>query len=181
MEPDLDIVNIVGSGEIDAEIDLSVLIDDLPLDGSYIKGSGLYFEFCDDGPTIVVVRTGKYIISGAKSKDDLDDTRSKVLHLFAELGVTEGDNDLSFSVKNMVFTHDSGSDVNLPALAVHAGLEKVEYEPEQFPGLIFRPQSPNSVALIFATGKIVITGVTNRLAAEDTIESVLDLLGEVRE
>jgi len=176
MHNNLKIVNIVGSGELDVEIDLAILADDLPLEIVYIKGPGLYFKFEEESPTVVVARTGKYIISGATSKEELQRTRSEVLGLFKKMSITSEQEDLYFSIKNMVYTYEFEKDVNLSALAIHAGLENVEYEPEQFPGLIFRPPSVDSVALIFATGKIVITGVTSELLAADTVESVRTLL-----
>jgi transcription initiation factor TFIID TATA-box-binding protein len=176
MNNKLEVVNIVGSGGLDVEIDLCGLADDLPLEIVYIKGPGLYFKFKDEGPTVVVARTGKYIISGATSKKELQNTRSNVLDLLEEMDVTSSQEDLHFSIKNMVFTYDLENSIDLSALAIHAGLENVEYEPEQFPGLIFRPPSIDSVALVFATGKVVITGVTNESLAADTIESVITLL-----
>jgi transcription initiation factor TFIID TATA-box-binding protein len=36
------------------------------------------------------------------------------------------------------------------------------YEPELFPGLIYRMHEPKIVLLIFASGKIVLTGAKNR-------------------
>jgi transcription initiation factor TFIID TATA-box-binding protein len=60
--------------------------------------------------------------------------------------------------------------LNLDALAIGIGLEKTEYEPEQFPGLIYRYN--RSTILIFATGKIVITGLT----LEETAISEFDEL-----
>lgn len=180
MTYDLTIVNIVGSGRVDTEIDLAALADDLSFGTVYIKGPGLYFKFHDDEPTVIVARSGKYIISGAKSTGKLEDTRTKVLDLFVNMGVIDDRDDLSFSVKNILFTYDIDDDVNLSSLAIYAGLENTEYEPEQFPGLIYRPPSINSVALVFTTGKTVITGVTSRSAAEETIEAVLGLIEGIK-
>jgi transcription initiation factor TFIID TATA-box-binding protein len=39
--------------------------------------------------------------------------------------------------------------------------ENVEYEPEMFPGLVFRIQDPKIVVLLFATGNIILTGGKN--------------------
>jgi transcription initiation factor TFIID TATA-box-binding protein len=43
-------------------------------------------------------------------------------------------------VTNIVVTTELESTILLEALAVELGLESVEYEPEQFPGLIYRGQ-----------------------------------------
>jgi transcription initiation factor TFIID TATA-box-binding protein len=53
---------------------------------------------------------------------------------------------------------DLGEALNLEAIAIGLGLEAVEYEPEQFPGLVYRLDDPDVVALLFGTGKMVITG-----------------------
>ena len=50
------------------------------------------------------------------------------------------------------------TDLNLNAVALGLGLENIEYEPEQFPGLVYRIKQPKIVVLIFCSGKLVITG-----------------------
>ncbi|NYT01111.1 MAG: TATA-box-binding protein, partial [Methanocellales archaeon] len=53
---------------------------------------------------------------------------------------------------------DLGSELNLNAIAIGLGLENIEYEPEQFPGLVYRIKEPKVVVLLFGSGKLVITG-----------------------
>lgn len=166
MKSEIKIVNIVASGQMDCEIDLKAVYNDLNLDTKYIKGPGLYFKFTDNSPTIVISRTGKYIISGAKSEQEARTTREDVLDLFEQMGILKNSEDRLFSIKNIVFTSDLGFDVDLSAAAIHLGLEEIEYEPEQFPGLIYRPEDVNAVALIFGTGKVVITGVREKSVAK---------------
>jgi transcription initiation factor TFIID TATA-box-binding protein len=55
-----------------------------------------------------------------------------------------------------VASADLKTDLNLNAVAL--GLENIEYEPEQFPGLIYRIKQPKVVVLIFSSGKLVIKG-----------------------
>jgi transcription initiation factor TFIID TATA-box-binding protein len=64
--------------------------------------------------------------------------------------------------------------LNLNALAIGLGLEKTEYEPEQFPGLIYRPSGADSVVLLFASGRVVITGSPDREAVEQTFAALQD-------
>jgi transcription initiation factor TFIID TATA-box-binding protein len=61
-------------------------------------------------------------------------------------------------VQNIVASADLKSDLNLNAVALGLGLENIEYEPEQFPGLVYRIKVPKVVVLIFSSGKLVITG-----------------------
>ena len=73
----------------------------------------------------------------------------------------------------MVATADLGGELNLDEVAVAFGLENVEYEPEQFPGLVYRVKEPHVVMLLFGSGKIVCTGGKN---TEDVSKAVEDLL-----
>ncbi|MCJ7614580.1 TATA box-binding protein, partial [Candidatus Bathyarchaeota archaeon] len=57
-------------------------------------------------------------------------------------------------------------------------LEKTMYEPEQFPGLIYRMDDPKVVILIFASGKIVCTGATKE---EDVYKAVAKLHKQLKE
>ena len=172
----LELVNTVAGGKIDSEVDLQSLKEDLPFKTRYIKGPGLYFKFNEESPTIVLARSGKYFFTGSKSLQEVKNTRSTVLNLFSELGIIDTVEDDGFSVKNMVFTADLDHSMDLSNLSIVLGLESVEYEPEQFPGLIYRPDTHDCVLLIFTSGKVVITGSTNQDTAEMAFDQLLKVV-----
>ena len=62
------------------------------------------------------------------------------------------------TVQNIVASADLHTILNLNAIAIGLGLENIEYEPEQFPGLVYRIDVPKVVVLIFSSGKLVVTG-----------------------
>ena len=68
------------------------------------------------------------------------------------------DDDPEITVQNIVSTADLSATLNLNAIAIGFGLENIEYEPEQFPGLVYRMDDPDVVVLLFGSGKLVITG-----------------------
>jgi transcription initiation factor TFIID TATA-box-binding protein len=71
-------------------------------------------------------------------------------------------------------------DLNLIEVAVALGLENVEYEPEQFPGLVYRIKEPKVAMLLFGSGKIVCAGARNTddvLLAIDQLSKELSSLG----
>jgi transcription initiation factor TFIID TATA-box-binding protein len=77
-------------------------------------------------------------------------------------------------------THEySAVSINLNAIAIGLGLENVEYEPEQFPGLVYRLGEPNVVVLLFGSGKMVITGGKQpedvEAATEELVSQLTDL------
>ena len=52
------------------------------------------------------------------------------------------------------------------------------YEPEQFPGLIYRMQEPKVVVLLFPSGKLVCTGAKKEQDVYDAVEKLHTLLEE---
>ncbi|WP_247729567.1 TATA box-binding protein [Halovivax limisalsi] len=94
------------------------------------KYPGMYLRFGDDGPLITVYRTGKYIITGADSEEELYALRERFLTQIAYFGTIEKPEDEWFSVQNYVCTGDLGRAQNLTALAIGLVLERTEYEPE---------------------------------------------------
>jgi transcription initiation factor TFIID TATA-box-binding protein len=90
-------------------------------------------------------------------------------------------------VQNIVATSDLGCEINLNSIAVTLGLDRVEYEPEQFPGLVYRLDEPRVVLLLFGSGKMVCTGARRpsdiQLAVQKTRKELLGagLLDGVRD
>jgi len=140
----MDVVNVVGSGSLDVEIELSQLVDDLDssiADYDPDKYPGVYLRFSDDTPLITIYRTGKYIVTGAESREQAHRYRDRFLNLLTEMGVTSDTSNTSFTIQNYVFVADLEKSQNLEALAIGLGLEQTEYEPEQFPGQSTAPQT----------------------------------------
>jgi transcription initiation factor TFIID TATA-box-binding protein len=178
----VEIVNIVASGALSVELDLERLAGDI---GGPVarydpdKYPGMYLRFEEDAPLITVYRTGKFIITGADSEEESYSLRERLLNLFSDMDVIEEPEDEWFSIQNYVCTAELGQSLNLNALAIGLGLEKTEYEPEQFPGLIHRPEGADGVVLLFATGKVVITGCRTLEAAEDIFADLTETVSEL--
>ena len=80
----------------------------------------------------------------------------------------------TINIHNVVASCHAGNKIPLNKLAM--GLEKTEYEPEQFPGLVLRLENPKSVALIFNTGKIVLTGTKSPAESEVGVSNLVTLI-----
>jgi len=175
------VVNIVGSGSLNTELDLETLSEEIgPPQARYDpdKYPGIYLRFEKETPLITIYRTGKYIITGPTSEEEVFDLRERFLNFLSDMDVIENAADEWFSVQNYVCTEDLNQTLNLNALAIGLGLEQTEYEPEQFPGLIYRPEKHNGVVLLFATGRVVITGCQSVDAAEEIFTDLKDDLAE---
>ena len=160
----LEIVNVVGAGQLNTELDLENLANDI--DAYSVKYDpefypGMYVEISEDSPTITVYTNGKYHITGSKSTDELFETRDDFLLALDEHSINYSIDDDEFGIKNLVCTTEYESELNLHTLSVGLGLENVEYEPEIFPSITYRLPDSEAVILIFRTGKLVIQGVTS--------------------
>jgi len=101
-----------------------------------------------------VYRSGKYIIYGLRSLDDVSQSYQELLtHLSP---IVDPSRASPPEIQNLVGTEDFQMRVPLTQLAVALRMERVEYEPEQFPGLIYRGKE--GTALIFSSGKVILAG-----------------------
>jgi len=165
------VVNVVASGALDVELDLESVareLDDV-VDYDPEKYPGAYFRFGDDAPLITLYRTGKYIITGSSAEAEAGRFRDEFLTVLHRHGIVPAADDTWFTVQNYVCMADMERAVNLSALAIGLGLEVTEYEPEQFPGLVYRPNDHACVLLVFASGKVVITGAADVTTAGDAV------------
>ena len=168
--------NVVASGSLGVELDLEAVARELSevVDYDPEKYPGAYFRLDGSAPLITVYRTGKYIITGADSADEASATRSEFLRLLTEHSILPKAEDEWYKIQNYVCMEDIGQQLNLSALAIGLGLEFTEYEPEQFPGLIYRPANLDCVLLIFGSGKVIITGATGVESAEEAVTGLLE-------
>lgn len=80
------------------------------------------------------------------------------------------------TIQNIVASGDLHANIDLNLAAII--MESAMYEPEVFPGLIYRMQDPKTVFLIFSTGRIVCTGAKDKEIVRD---AVIKLNKEVRD
>ncbi|KAM7505614.1 hypothetical protein LguiB_004518 [Lonicera macranthoides] len=86
---------------------------------------------------------------------------------------------LDFKIQNIVGSCDVKFPIRLEGLAYSHGAFS-SYEPELFPGLIYRMKQPKIVLLIFVSGKIVLTGAKVRDETYTAFENIYPVLTEFR-
>ena len=75
-----------------------------------------------------------------------------------------------FRIENVVASTSLGHELDLKAIALALGGS--EYEPEQFPGLIYRIKEPKTAILLFRSGKVVCTGARKPADVEKAMEKI---------
>ena len=154
----IEIVNVVASTGIGIEINLKQVT--LALEGADYdpeRFPGLVYRTKDPKTAALIFRSGKIVCTGAKSIDDVYRGLENVFQSLRNIGIdVKGTPEIK--VQNIVASADLHSVLNLNAIALGLGMENVEYEPEQFPGLVYRLSEPKVVVLMFGSGKLVVTG-----------------------
>jgi len=175
----LAVENVVALTSIGQELDLETLADDLPTaDYAPDHFPGLVYRTESPQGTTLIFRSGKVVCTGAQSVIAVEDALEMFFQELRELGI-HVDDDPDITIENLVTSGDLDERLNLNAIAIGLGLANIEYEPEQFPGLVYRLDEPAVVVLLFGSGKLVITGartVEDAEAALDTVQSQLENL-----
>jgi len=152
----INIENVVATANLKQQIDLNSILRVFP--GVEYRPElfpGLVYRLKEPKTATLLFSSGKMVCTGAKSERQAKKTVMKVVeHLKRNGIVIVGKPD--FQVQNIVASAGLGGTIDLEKVAYW--LKRSMYEPEQFPGLIYRMEEPKIVILIFTSGKLVITG-----------------------
>ena len=176
----MEIVSTMGTGSLGRELDLETFSSELEkhlgnhVDSNFTN-SMVTIRLEEDGPAYTVYRTGTFQIRGAKTEDHLAAAADRFRSVLSEIGVEVPE--YEFRHATSVFMEDFDHEVNLEALTIALGMEHTEYEPEQFPGVIYRPPEFEVTLLVFASGKAIIGGTSSRNEAASAIQHLEDELG----
>ena len=150
------IENVVASGTLNQKIDLNAVMKAHPgVEYRPEKFPGLVFRLRKPKTATLIFSTGRMVCTGAKSEGD---ARKAVFRIFRELKksgiviITKPE----LRIVNIVASASLGGMIDLEKAAYTLG--RTMYEPEQFPGLIYRMDEPKVVILVFHSGKLVCTG-----------------------
>ncbi|HJJ46905.1 MAG TPA: TATA-box-binding protein [Methanocorpusculum sp.] len=154
----LKIENVVASTKLSKSLDLVELAKKIPrADYNKKRFPGVVLRMTEPKIAALIFGSGKVVLTGAKSLDDLSVGVDNLVSTMTGMGF-KIDKNPGFSVQNIVTSADLGHPINLNKIAMSFSLDKIEYEPEQFPGLVYRLEDPKVVILLFGSGKLIITG-----------------------
>jgi len=178
-KPDLDykIENVVATVvvEITEKIDLNQIARrHAEVEYNPERFPGLVMRIEKPRATILIFSTGKMVVTGLRRADEADRVVEKVVKNIKKAGIKVSNPEIT--IQNIVASGDLHTNIDLNMAAIV--MEYAMYEPEVFPGLIYRMQDPKTVFLIFSTGRIVCTGAKKKEIVRD---AVLKLNHQVRE
>ncbi len=151
------IENIVASASLDVRIPLEKMVEHL--EGSEYEPEqfpGLVYRVKNPKAAILIFSSGKIVCTGARSIADVRKAVEKVAEVIKEAKIGEPKN-YSIQIENIVASAQIPARLDLDKIAF--GSENSEYEPSQFPGLVYRMKDPKATFLLFGSGKVICTGI----------------------
>lgn len=138
---------------------------------------GLVYRTKEPRAAALIFSSGKIVCTGGKTVEKASEAIAKVVKMLRSVGINVPTK-YSIKVENLVASTTIAANLNLEEITL--ALENAEYEPEQFPGLVYRLTEPRVAFLLFSSGKIICTGAHNIRdihKALDKLKKKLETLG----
>jgi transcription initiation factor TFIID TATA-box-binding protein len=166
--------NIVATVNLDCRLDLkTIALHARNAEYNPKRFAAVIMRIREPKTTALIFASGKMVVTGAKSEDDSKLASRKYARIIQKLGFNAKFTD--FKIQNIVGSCDVKFPIRLEGLASkHHNFSS--YEPELFPGLIYRMMKPKIVLLIFVSGKIVLTGAKVREEIYHAFELIYPVL-----
>lgn len=166
----INIENVVASATLKQNIDLNSVVKAFPsVEYRPEQFPGLVFRLKKPKTATLIFGSGKMVCTGAKSERQAKTAVRKVVRELKNNGIVIVGKPI-IVVQNIVASASLGGRIDLEKSTYTLG--RTMYEPEQFPGLIYRMEEPKVVILLFASGKLVCTGAKHE---DEVYESVTKL------
>lgn len=170
--------NIVATANLDTRLDLkSIALHARNAEYNPKRFAAVIMRIRDPKTTALIFASGKMVCTGAKSEQDSRLAARKYAKIITKLGFPATFKE--FKIQNIVGSCDVRFPIRLEGLAYSHSLF-CTYEPELFPGLIYRMIQPKIVLLIFVSGKVVLTGAKKREEIYEAFETIYPVLREFR-
>jgi transcription initiation factor TFIID TATA-box-binding protein len=172
------VVNIVVSTSLEHDIPLEKMAAVLPnTEYNPEQFPGLVIRIKDPKTSALIFSSGKVVCTGAKTLEKVEESITQIIAALKKINV-----DITIkpviTVQNIVASGAIGMDLNLNKLAMK--LDNTEYEPEQFPGLVYKLMEAKATFLLFSNGKIVCTGTKSEAEVHAAVHKLIDVLHNVK-
>ncbi len=172
----INIENVVASATLNQKVDLNAVVKGYPgVEYRPEQFPGLVFRLKRPKTATLIFSSGKMVCTGAKSEKEARRAVMKVIKELKRGGIIIISKP-ELKIQNIVASAILGGLIDLEKAAFTLG--KTMYEPEQFPGLIYRMDEPKVVILLFASGKLVCTGAKKEQDVFDAVAKLHVLLEE---
>ncbi|KAM0679516.1 TATA-binding protein (TBP) [Glugoides intestinalis] len=170
--------NVVATVNLNCKLDLrSIALRARNAEYNPKRFAAVIMRIRDPKTTALIFASGKMVVTGAKSEKASKLASQRYARIINKLGFNAQFTD--FKIQNIVSSCDLKFCIKLEGLA-YAHSNFCSYEPELFPGLIYRMVKPKIVLLIFVSGKIVLTGAKVREDIYEAFDNIYPVLTQYR-
>jgi len=167
---DIEVVNIVVSTSLKHDIPLEKMAATLSnTEYNPEQFPGLVIRIKEPKTSALIFSSGKVVCTGARSMEKVEESIKKIIKSLEKINVKITIKP-EIKIQNIVASGSVGMALNLNTLAMKLG--NTEYEPEQFPGLVYKLAAAKATFLLFSNGKVVCTGTKS----EKEVHTALDML-----
>ena len=175
---DIKVVNIVVSSSLEHDIPLEKMAATLSnTEYNPEQFPGLVIRIKEPKTSALIFSSGKIVCTGARTMTDVKESIKKIIKSLEKINV-KIKIEPEINIQNIVASGSVGMDLNLNSLAMK--LENTEYEPEQFPGLVYKMPAVNATFLLFSNGKVVCTGTKTENEIHVVLDKLIDRLKKVK-
>ena len=175
---EIKVVNIVVSSSLEHDIPLEKMAATLPnTEYNPEQFPGLVIRIKEPKTSALIFSSGKIVCTGARSMDKVEESIKKIIKSLEKIGIKIKIKP-EIKIQNMVASGAVGMDLNLNVLAMK--LPNTEYEPEQFPGLVYKLPEARATFLLFSNGKIVCTGTKSEKEVHEALDKLIINLKKVK-
>jgi transcription initiation factor TFIID TATA-box-binding protein len=172
----INIENVVATATLNQNIDLNSIVRIFPgVEYRPEQFPGLVYRLRKPKTTTLIFSSGKMVCTGAKSERQAREAVTKVVDELKRNGIVILRKP-EIQIQNIVASAGLGGHIDLEKSTY--SLKRTMYEPEQFPGLIYRMDDPKVVILIFSTGKLVCTGAKKEAEVHRAVAELQETLEE---
>ena len=137
---------------------------------------GLILRVKKPKSAVLVFTSGNLVCTGTRSIAQVKQVIDSVIRQLRKVNVRITEKP-KINVQNIVASGSIDMMLNLNVLALE--LQNTEYEPEQFPGLVYKLVEPTATFLLFSNGKLVCTGTKNREQLDESMKQLIKNIKEV--
>jgi transcription initiation factor TFIID TATA-box-binding protein len=175
---EIKVVNIVVSANLGHEIPLEKMAATLSnTEYNPEQFPGLVIRIKEPKTSALIFSSGKIVCTGARSMDKVHESIRKIIKSLEKINV-KIKIEPQVNIQNIVAAGSVGMDLNLNVLAMK--LENTEYEPEQFPGLVYKLPDQKATFLLFSNGKVVCTGTKSEEEVNKALDKLIENLKKVK-
>lgn len=124
----------------------------------------------------MIFSSGNVVCTGARNMVKVEEAIKKIIKSLEKINIKITIKP-KINIQNIVASGTVGMDLNLNVLAMK--LPNTEYEPEQFPGLVYKLPEAKATFLLFSNGKIVCTGTKSEKEVNEALDKLIENLKKV--